>query len=169
MREKFSMRHALQLRHINPVMANSLARNSTDRIPSPTRGNLNTPVSSRLYHNTKPSRSPTRILNLSPRGERKIKRWPLCGLVRSPLAPSPPVGRTRSACQSLPWPARFVPLGLEPASSNSAARSCFCLQRGHQCPHVIDVEARRHHQTATVPNFDRSIATGRLDRTDRTA
>ena len=59
--------------------ANSLARNSTERVPSSTRGSLKMPTSSRLYHSTKPSRSHSRIFNLSPRRERKMKRLSLKG------------------------------------------------------------------------------------------
>src|SRR5579885_336500 len=76
-------------------MANSLARSSRERAPSFARGSLNTPCSSRLYHNTKPSRSQCRIFNRSLRRERNTKRCPLS-------ASSPITVFTRSAKRSNP-------------------------------------------------------------------
>src|ERR1700686_2703301 len=71
------------------IIANSLARNSTERVPSFKRGNLNTPTSSRLYQRTNPSRSHARMFNRSPRRERKRKgpslngSWPITARTRS--------------------------------------------------------------------------------------
>ena len=55
------------------TIANSLARNSTERSARSARGSLKTPVSSRLYQSTYPSRSHTRIFSRSPRRERNKK------------------------------------------------------------------------------------------------
>src|SRR5579859_5789327 len=61
------------------IMANSLGRSSTERTPGSTRGSLKTPASSRLYHNTYPSRSQVRIFSRSWRREANTNRWPLSG------------------------------------------------------------------------------------------
>jgi len=76
-------------------MANSLARSSSERVPSPARGSLNTPDSNRLYQSTNPSWSHSKIFSRSPRRERKTKRWPLRGSW-------PMTARTRSASRSNP-------------------------------------------------------------------
>src|SRR5579875_1727160 len=76
-------------------MANSLARNSTERAPSFARGSLNTPCSNRLYHNANPSRSHTKIFSRSPRRERNTNQCPLSGS-------SPSTAFTRSAKRSNP-------------------------------------------------------------------
>src|SRR5271165_7060710 len=61
------------------IIANSLGRNSTERVPGDRRGSLKTPCSRRLYHNTYPSRSHVKTFKRSARRERNRNRWPLNG------------------------------------------------------------------------------------------
>src|SRR5208283_207004 len=99
------------------IIANSLARNSTERAPCSTRGSLNTPASSRLYHNTKPSRSQSKILSRSPRRERNTNKWPLCGF-------SPMTALTRSAKRSNPQRMSVASLAIQIRAP--CARSIAC-------------------------------------------
>ena len=77
------------------TIANSLARNSTERAPASTLGSLKTPDSKRLYHKRKPSRSHIKTFRRSPRRERKTNRWPARGSC-------PITALTRSAKRSKP-------------------------------------------------------------------
>src|SRR6185369_5620604 len=74
--------------------------------PCSTRGILKTPASRRLYHNTNPSRSHTKIFKRSPRRERNTNRWPLCGF-------SPTTAFTRSASRSNPQRMSVASLAIQ--------------------------------------------------------
>src|ERR1019366_4529120 len=84
--------------------------------------------------------------------------------LRSPRAPAPPAGQTRSACPSPRSPARCAPApspgGIRPARANSAAPSCRALHHRHQRPHQLGVKSRPHPQTPPIleQNFPSRIA-----------
>src|SRR6266699_7133936 len=111
------MRFSFETSMPSRIIASSLARNSTERAPCATRGNLKTPASSRLYHNTKPSRSQTKILSRSPRRERNTNKWPLCGF-------SPMTTFTRSAKRSNPQRMSVASLAIQIRAP--CARSIAC-------------------------------------------
>src|SRR5581483_10114130 len=69
---------------------------------------------------------------------------------QSPPAPAPPAGQTRSACPSLPPPARCARLAPHRAPANSAAPSRR-FHHAHQHPHLLSITASPHHQAPPVP------------------
>src|SRR5450631_2202161 len=100
------------------IIANSLARNSIERVPASIRGSLKTPASSRLYHRTNPSRSQVRIFSLSPRRERNTNRL-------LPTGSWPITDFTRSASRSKPQRISVVSVASQmrgPCESSSACR-----------------------------------------------
>src|SRR5579885_2243690 len=78
---------------------------------------------------------------------------------QSPPAPAPPAGQTRSACPSLPPPARCARLAPHRAPANSAAPSRR-FHHAHQHPHLLSVTSSPHHQAPPVPqpNLDLCVA-----------
>src|SRR5581483_2786423 len=69
---------------------------------------------------------------------------------QSPPAPAPPAGQTRSACPSLPPPARCARLAPHRAPANSPAPSRR-FHHAHQHPHLLSITASPHHQPPPVP------------------
>ena len=136
-------------------MANSLARISSARSPLLRPRQLEHPFLQPLVPQHKSIAIPSAEFSIGPlvASERQTNARS-ADPRRSPPSPAPPNDQTRSACPSLPPPARCVivapPPRHRPAPANSAAHSCRALHHPHQHPHLLGVKSPPYPQTPPI-------------------